>query len=285
MNLPDFVNDPQFNTLRQRIGAPLSLYKVKISLPQPVRRARPEPLDTPLPATGVEIDGLARITVNPDGTLGYEGKRVSVHIRDVQAIGGNHHIPRFHISNCRTLDEMRHKGRFERYVVSDRDDDVFFIRIDSGPLKQTSLNVCQNCLDRLSWDGFSSESPRETRYRIVENFTLRRFFERYPKTPLSRLPKHTVDTAPLNDYPLNWDEISNELRRQLRYTCQECGLEVGSENRRFLHVHHRNGLKYDTAPENLRCLCIECHADAPGHVHIRALPEYAQFKRIFENRP
>lgn len=281
MKLTDFIDDPQFNTLRRQISAPLSLYKVKITLPQPVRKPRPPKVDSPLPETGVEIDGLGGITVNQDGTLGYEGKRVTVHIRDVQAIGGNHHTPRFHVSNCRTLDEMRHKGKFERYVVSDRDDDIFFIRIDSGPLKQTSLNVCQNCLDRLSWEGFSADSPKAKRYAIVERFALKRFFERYPRTPMSRFPQYTVETAPINDYPLNWEEISNELRRQLRYACQDCGIEVGAENRRFLHVHHKNGLKYDTSPDNLLCLCISCHSRKADHSHIRDLPDYMHFQIMF----
>lgn len=281
MKLKNFLTDGNFNSLRQRLGAPLSLYKVIIDLPKPVLRTRAVNAAATLPETGVEIDGLSKLEVNSDGTLKYEGKRVSVHIRDVQAIGGNHHSPRFHIYNCRTLDDMRNNGRFDRYVVSDRDDDVFFIRIDAGPLRQTKLSVCQNCLDKLSWDGFSLENTKEKRYGVVQSFTLRRFFERYPRALIPVLPKHTVDTAPINDYPLNWDDISNELRRQLGYRCQECEIHLSAEFRRFLHVHHLNGLKYDTSPNNLRCLCIECHSKSYGHSHMRSLPEYAEFRNLF----
>lgn len=281
MKLPDFTLNGEFNSLRQAIGAPLSIYKVKVILPAPIRRERPAVSVAPLPEKGLEIDDLGDLTVNSDGTLAYKGQRVTVHIRDVQKIGNTHHMPRFHVSNCRTLEEMRQRGRFERYVVSDRDDEFFYIRVDTGPLQKSPLNVCQNCLNKLAWDGFTSESSRPKRHSIVQAFKLKKFFERYPRSLISRLPAHTVDTAPINDYPENWNEISRELRRQLRYTCQECGTHVGEERTRYLHIHHVNGLKYDTRPDNLRCLCVRCHANQPGHDHVRRLEDYRDFCRLF----
>ncbi len=284
MNLPDFILNSSFNSLRQQLGAPLSLYKVRIQLPKPVPKMRTLVDSKPiLPAMGLDIQGLSELQVNPDGTLGYEGRRITVHIRDVQSIRGQHHTPRFHVANCRTLEEMRSKGKAERYVISDRDDDVFHIRVDSGPLRQTSLKVCQHCLDKLSWEGFSLENSGQKRYGIVDRFNLKNFFEKYPRVLISQLPTHTVHSAPINDYPENWDEISAELRRQLRYTCQECGVSVGEKHKRFLHIHHLNSLKYDVSVDNLRCLCIRCHASQPDHGHMRALPDLQLFNSIFGN--
>jgi len=277
MKLPDFTDDQQFNTLRQLIGATLSVYMAKLSLPSPVYKETKATEQISLPELGIEIEGLGDLKINSDQTLTYDGRRVTVHIRDVQNIGGRNHTPRFHVSNCRTLPDMRARGRFERYVVSDRDDGFFYIRHESRELNKTRLDVCQNCLDRLAWDNFSSESSRAVRQNIVAQFSLTRFFARYPRTLFSQLPKYSVDSAPVNDYPNNWEEISLELRRQLRFTCQNCGLQLEGLKTRFLHIHHLNGLKYDTSPNNLRCLCLYCHANQPGHSHMKALPDYADF--------
>jgi hypothetical protein len=47
-------------------------------------------------------------------------------------------------------------------------------------------------------------------------------------------------------------------------------------------VHHINGLKSDDSPENLRVLCIGCHAEQPSHGHMRSMPDYRSYRRIKE---
>lgn len=285
MKLPDFVNSDSFNELRKKINAPLSFYKLIISLPQPefpIRQPTPV-LPAPLPIQGLDIS-VGEITVHTDGTLLYKGRRVLIHIRDVTKIGGRTHEPRFHISNCRTLIEMKSSGRFERYVAADRDDGNFHIRYNTGPLKITKLDVCQNCLDNLSWDGFSSDMSRPSRTNIVSSFSIKRFFENYPRSLHPVIPTYLSSNAPINEYPNNWVAISNELKRQLRFQCQQssCRIEVGYEHKNYLHVHHKNGLKNDCSSENLVCLCIRCHAEQPNHSHIKNLPEYVEFISRFK---
>ncbi len=287
MQLPDFINSESFNTLRRRINAPLSFYKLKITLPPPKIKVIETvlPLPITLPTQGLDVS-VGEITFHSDGTLLYKGRRVLIHIRDVTNIGRRKHEPRFHISNCKTLIEMKSSGRFERYVAADGEDGNFHIRYDSGPLRLTRLNVCQNCLSFLSWNGFSSDMDQRSREVIVSNFSIKRFFEMYPKTLHPQIPKYTTATAPVNEYPTNWDEISLELKRQLRFRCQgkNCSIEVGNEFKRFLHVHHKNGLKYDCSPENLLCLCIRCHSEQPNHSHIKSLPEYSDFISRFHSK-
>jgi hypothetical protein len=284
MKLPDFIENNSLNGLRRRIGAPLSFYKLKIALPaaQFETRAPPEIISAPLPLEGLDVE-FGKISTHLDGTLIYDGRRVLIHIRDVANMGGRKHSPRFHISNCRTLIEMKSSGRFERYVVSEREDGNFHIRYDDGPLKVTKLDVCQNCLDMLSWKGFSIDMSKNSRYQIVSTFSPKDFFEKYPQSLHPVIPTHTSATAPKNEYPTNWDEISRELKRQLRYRCQQngCGIQLDSQNTKYLHIHHKNSLKNDCRPENLVCLCIRCHAEQPNHNHIKNLPEYKKFIQDF----
>jgi 5-methylcytosine-specific restriction endonuclease McrA len=280
MKLPNFIDSDLFNGLRRRIGAPLSFYKLKLDLPKPQYKTKViAPISlAPLPVQGLDV-AADEISVYPDGTLVYRDRRVLIHIRDVNSIGGRTHIPRFHIANCRTLIEMKSSGRFEKYVAADNEDGNFHVRYNAGPIKLTKLDVCQNCLDKLSWNGFNSGLDSATRARLVGDFSIKNFFLKYPKTLHPQIPIHTPQTAPINDYPDNWEEISNELKRQLRYRCQNkgCNIQLSYENKSYLHVHHINGLKNDCAPNNLICLCIKCHADQPNHNHIKDFPEYKKF--------
>jgi hypothetical protein len=284
LKLPNFLENNALNNLRKRVGAPLSFYKLKVTLPEPVFKPREVLKITPvaLPLEGLDVE-FGQISSHSDGTLVYDGRRVLIHIRDVANIGGRKHVPRFHVANCRTLIEMKSSGRFERYVVSEREDGNFHIRYDSGPLKITKLDVCQNCLDKLSWNGFSSDMSKNSRTQIVSSFLPKLFFDKYPKSLHPVIPSFTSATAPINEYPQNWEDISRELKKQLRYRCQEpgCSIQLSTYDSKFLHVHHKNSLKNDCRPENLVCLCIRCHAQQPNHSHMKSLPEYVEFLSKF----
>ncbi len=260
------------------MGAPLSRYQVVIKLPVPT--AKPKPLPTivlPLPTEGLDVEGHEIIT-HSDDTLFYKDKRVIIHIRD-----SVHHLPRFHIANCITLVEMKNTGRFERYVVSEREDGYFHIRMGGSSLQRKKLPVCQNCLDKLSWKGFSRDSmSSSTRQAAVDNFSIQEFFIKYPHSLHKIVPLHTEESAPTNEYPTNWAEISSELRRQLGYVCQSCHLVVGEANKRFLHVHHINGVRMDCRVENLKCLCVSCHAEQPMHEHMKKNEDYLEFNSLFK---
>jgi len=289
MKLPDFKDSNMFNDLRMQINAPLSFYKLKITLPEPKYKERslianttyPPPLV--LPFQGLDITS-GEITTHSDGTLIYKNRRVLIHIRDVTSVNGRSHIPRFHIANCKTLIEMKSSGRFEKYVAADNDDGNFYIRLNGGPLTIRKLDVCQNCLHELSWDGFQIGMGSSLRHQSVVNFSIKKFFLKYPKSLHPVTPTYTYETAPLNDYPDNWDQISNELKRQVNYRCQNenCDKQLSYEHKHFLHVHHKNGLKNDCSPNNLVCLCIGCHSEQPNHSNIKNTPEYLQFKSIYK---
>ncbi|OZA98138.1 MAG: hypothetical protein B7X52_01035 [Thiotrichales bacterium 34-46-19] len=281
MKLPDFINNDSLNNLRFKISAPLSLYKVTIVLPKPIIKERikvTSPQVITLPVEGLDVL-TSEITVHIDGTLLYKGKRVLVHIRDVLQDNGKYYEPKFHLVNCKTLIEMKSAGRFQKYVAADRDTGIFYVRYGADQLKQVQLDVCQNCLDRINWKDFKIILPKPTRFSIVKSFSIKEFFQKFPPSISPTQPKYTAETAPINDYPENWNQISDELKRQVGYRCQNsnCGINVGKENKRLLHVHHKNGVKYDCTPENLVCLCIKCHSLEFNHSHLKDTQEYKDF--------
>ncbi len=96
---------------------------------------------------------------------------------------------------------------------------------------------------------------------ILREFKIDDFFEQYPKSLHSRLPGNTSNNAPLNIYPENFAKISQKLRGDLGRICQSCRSDFSAPSKRkWLHVHHINGLKHDNNKSNLAVLCISCHA-------------------------
>ena len=277
MRLLSFLDHQGFNQLRSAIGAPLSTFKVPIVLPVPTyERSLPKLKTAILPLEGLEVS-RDEILVHSDSTLLYKGSRVLVHIRDATV-----YEPRFHVSNCKTLVDMKVAGRFARYVVSESQDSYFYVSMGGGPLTKKRLSVCQYCLGNISWRGFDRDRlSKSERTNIVNSFSIPDFFRQYPVSLHPVKPIHTVESAPVNDYPKNWEDIAAALKKGLGYRCQGCKKILGNDGRQFLHVHHINGNKNECTPENLLCLCIRCHAEKPLHDHMKLSPAYRDFERLF----
>jgi len=273
--LINFLEDTRLNGLRYEMGAKLiqsSVGSRKVDLldPDALRRLGQE---------GIDIDDFSHIKIEHDKTLSYKGKRVVIYIRDVKEYKDNQSLPKYHFSFCTTLEQMRQNNRWHRYVVANREDGVFVVNFvgDRAESKTMRLNVCQNCLALISWDGFSYALPKPPREVILRAFSLSRFFERFPKDLLSVVPRYTVDTAPLNDYSEDWGLISEGLKRRRGYCCEKCNLQLAGADRMYIHVHHRDGDKTNNTDGNLEVLCIRCHAETPMHSHLKANPQYLSF--------
>jgi len=184
MRLPNFLMDASLNELRSKMEATQLGDLVLIPSPHRLTLAELERLIS----GGIDIESLDEVRVLQDGTLAYKDRRVMLYIRDVpeygqhtQSIGA---LPRFHVSNCAKLREMRAQRRWFRYVVATREDGQFQINLvrDRGAIntRLKRLRVCQYCLGQLRYEGFHHDLPHSRREAIVEAFTPQNFFKNWP---------------------------------------------------------------------------------------------------------
>ena len=234
-----------------------------------------EPIDIEL-KSGIEIEDLASVQSAPrSGLLSYEGRQVVLYIQDqgsriIEVIEQGSRGTKVHVAECQALKEMRHKGRFERYVATNDVSGKFYVvgrdgagaRVDG----RAELKVCQFCLSKLSYRGFKKfryEAPFHA-FKWIE------FFEEY-STHFARSPTRTAGEFD-GVYAASWAAVSGRYRRKRNFTCEDCRVDLSDEPS-LIHVHRVNGVKTDNRPENLMALCVDCHRKQPGHEHMRVSSE------------
>lgn len=176
--------------------------------------------------------------------------------------------PKFHVADCRTLEQMREKGRFNRYVSTAETEGYFRVEpwdhITKTRKNEIDANLapCQNCLSFLNYDGFDNKLRAE-KTELVNNFDITKFLKNYE--PIFRcLPLYNADNFPEGNYTQDWARISEEHRERGNWTCISCNVDL-SKHRQLLHVHHSDGNRGNNRPSNLKVLCCGCHKDEPFH--------------------
>lgn len=239
------------------------------------------PIDIELD-TGKDVD-FSEIDFD-NGLASYQGRQVLLYIRDhggrvkdtlLDPEKGN----KFHVADCLKLDEMRKKGRMERYVVTNNLTGTFKVTGSDWQSSQTvegdaELKVCKLCLRHLNYKGYNSK----VKGPIFNAFKIGEFFETY-SSYFKFMPQGFA--AKPNEYSTDWDDISRRTRQSVNYVCQQCGLNL-SEHRKLLHVHHKNGVRNDNRPLNLVALCADCHRKQPDHQHM--FIKHEESKNIAELR-
>jgi 5-methylcytosine-specific restriction endonuclease McrA len=286
MKLPDFRAFAPLNDLKSRMGIPVDVYGLFTTTVEAGRLTVAE-LDALTSGEGVEVI-FDQLTVLEDGTLAYKDSRVLLYIRDIHFYGRQMSEPRYHFSNCSTLQAMNEKGRFERYVIATEINGIFKVNIISNGRAKSErrpLSVCQNCLSNLSFEGFNLQLDRRTRKRKVSEFALDRFFLKYPRSLHMRKPAYDSDSAPLNNYTSDWQEISARVRKEAHWTCQACKRVLIGDLRRYLDVHHVDGNRSNNNRKNLKVLCVACHATEPNHHHLKNDRRFTSYQRIRLSAP
>ena len=280
MKLPDFRLYEPLNRLKAQMGIRHDEYGSMSVVDMGPRLTRDE-LER-LATVGIDVR-LEYITVLANGTNTLKGIRVLLYIRDVTQYGNQHHEPKYHLTTCSVITTMHNNGRGQRYVVANRTNGTFDVNIATPAGRHAvdiRLKVCKTCLKHLNFGGFNS-LPWRQRQQFVDNFLPEHFFAKYPVSPHTRIPAHDSDGAPLNDYTADFPEISARTRQQAGWRCDACRADLSPNGlHRFLHVHHRDGNRWDNSPHNLRVLCIACHAEEPSHAHLKNGPDYREYRRL-----
>lgn len=278
MKLPNFRLNALMNALRAQMGiAPDQFGSFAVQVAP--GRLTVDELRKLTTGDGIDID-FTELTILPDGTLAYKDSRVLLYIRDHHVYNDRPPEPRYHFYNCRTLVHMRDVKRIDKYVVATEATGSFRIIIverNQSRSEYHNLKVCQNCLSEVSFDGFSLDQPIAQRQTYVAQFVPQKFFEKYPRSLVSSVGIGSAATAPLNDYPENWGKISRAARAAANWTCPQCKLILQVHRRKYLQVHHVNGVRSDNEPHNLQVLCLGCHAEEPQHHHLKNHPDYRRF--------
>lgn len=225
------------------------------------------------------------------GLASYQGRQILLYIKDHSynnkiygvlddGTKGN----KFHVADCEMLERMRKKGRFDRYVVTNKLDGLFAVsgtdnRTNELIEGETKLNVCQYCLESINYQKFASLKRGGPRRNFVQSFHLADFFDTY--SSFFKFMPTGVANNQTSNYSKDWDNVSKKVREKFNYQCQQCGLDL-SQHKRLLHVHHINGVKSDNSANNLTPLCCDCHRKQPDHQHM--FIKHEETKRISQLR-
>jgi len=184
--------------------------------------------------------------------------------------------PRYHVADCLTLEDMRQKGRFNRYVSTAKTDGQFRVEPwdreirTRGDEMLSKLAPCQNCLTFLNYDGFEEKGHPERRL-IASDFNIQKFFKNYE--PIFRcMPLYNPDNFPEGNYTADWARISEDLRIRAKWKCKDCGVDLSS-HRYLLHAHHIDGNRGNNKSTNLEPLCCVCHQKKPFHQQMHIEPK------------
>jgi hypothetical protein len=230
-----------------------------------------DPIDISLGA-GVEVD-ISDVEVTA-GLLSYKGRQVLLYIRDHgtgvrKALEDGSQGRKYHLADCKVLQGMREKGRFERYVVTNDTSDQFLVtgydRFTNEQLEgSTDLKVCKTCLNHLNYKGYQAGGIKT---KIFEAFTMDEFFSTY-SSHFAYLPGRKADDK--NDgYTKDWVSVSSDYKLSKKFTCESCQVDLSQfEHKKLLHTHHINGVKSDNREANLKVFCADCHSKQLFHEHM-----------------
>jgi len=265
---------------RESIGAPLGM---KLDF----RRIEEQlsPIKLAFLETGyvlLSADELRDKLVFVGGVPSIENQPVTLHIyqphSDIDELQSAPCVdgPKYHFYDCKTLENMRSGGRFNRYVATARTEGVFAVQPKNkinnkwGDEINAKLLPCRNCISSVNYNNYSGMSS-QAKIQLVQNFPVDEMLESFK--PIFRcMPLYDTALMPQANYSNDWPKISIQTRQNAKWFCDCCGVRLEEKiGKGLLHVHHRDGIRGNNRPSNLRVLCAECHKQQPFHGHMHLL--------------
>lgn len=189
--------------------------------------------------------------------LGSDGRERQVFLYKKEYRMKQYGKPRFHICKCGMIDDFIMSGRFRQYYVRANTEPVPVINLDNGRITEevTGLPLCKYCRDMIS---------------DITTLNTTQFVELLKSANGDNQEGENQETN-LFGYTRDWEYISKEYREKHNYTCEKCGLQIEDDyDKQYMHVHHINGDKLNNNKNNLKCLCLYCHAHVDEH-HFKRL--------------
>jgi protein-arginine kinase activator protein McsA len=159
-------------------------------------------------------------------------------------------IPKFHVLNCATIQEKKNKKDFNgKYVFSNQ-----VIEMEDIDGTKRELEICENCV-KSHTTAYSRMKTSNYKEEVILNG------EEEGNFSDNELPKEV--TTDFWGYTPDWDATSKNYRMKNKFTCESCGISLNQNmaDGYFLETHHLDGNKKNNDDDNLKCLCVLCHAN------------------------
>lgn len=206
----------------------------------------------------------------------HDGKVVFLHIKDNLSTSYNHlnnpgKLKRYHFWNCSTLEDMKARGKNDKYVFSRSNEPIFIVNTKYRSNDKRKLYPCNNCIQQSKIRNIINIRNGFPSHEQILNFI--------KEKEIDMKVNHKSQYAASTGYSDSWHDISYQLRKSKNWSCSKCKVEL-SKYKHYLDAHHKNGIKSDNRPANLSVLCRVCHSNEPNHEHMKREKSYQSAERV-----
>jgi hypothetical protein len=197
--------------------------------------------------------------------------------------------PKFHLFRCETLNPHLSPlpGQpIKKFNITTRKDSKFYFvvrkkLVEGGEqieeIFDKPIQVCGFCLK------IYIKMNENSSLINAENFNPAEYLQKdHGKFPIAF--KFDFDTVP-GVYKTSWQAISDFYKNKKKYVCEKCLIALNEGFlHKFLNIHYIEKKIEFIRIDRIKNLCVLCHAEEPGHSHIKKTTDYESFKRYVDSK-